>query len=74
MSQRKIKRDAFRSFQLRKKHTAEHLRNPHPFITAVIDPATKEILCVGTDRERLAQYVAEKGWESFEMKDFAVVI
>lgn len=74
MSQRRIKRDEFKAFRLRKKHVSEHLRSPHPFITALIDPRTNEILCVGTNRERLAEYAGERGWVSFEMKDFAVVI
>lgn len=73
MSQPKIKKSAFREFRLRKKHVAEHLRSPHPFITALIDPQTKEILCVGIDRERLGKHAGERGWTSFEMIDFPVV-
>lgn len=72
MSQRKIKRDAFRAFQLRKKHTQEVLRNPHPIATVLM--VDGEIRAVGMNRERLAQWAAEQSIESFEMFDYVVVV
>lgn len=74
MSQVKIKQDAFKQFKLRKRHVSEHLRSPHPFITVLVDTATKEVLCLGRDREQLAKYADEKNWINFEMKDFPVII
>lgn len=73
MSQKSIKKSAFKEFRLRKQHIREALRDPHPVAT-VLREEGGAILAVGMNRERLAQYAAEKGWHHYEMFDYAVVI
>ena len=73
MSQRAIKKSAFKEFRKRKQHIREALKDPHPVATVLLDEQN-EILCIGMNRARLAEYAKERGWEKYEMKDFAVVI
>jgi hypothetical protein len=73
MSQKSIKRDAFKEFKRRKQHVREHLKSPHPFATVLVD-AEKNILAIGMSRARLAEDAVERGWNEYEMTDYAVVI
>lgn len=78
MSQKSIKRDAFREFRRRKQHVREHLRSPHPFLTVLIDWENKKILCAGlvtgTSSEKLAVIAAQQGCTNYDTQDVAVVI
>jgi hypothetical protein len=73
MSQKSIKRDAFKEFKRRKQHVREHLRSPHPFATVLLDDQ-KNILAIGMNRATLAEHAAKQGWDKYEMVDYAVVI
>lgn len=62
-----------KEFRKRKFYAKEHLADPHPFVTVLFDDAGA-ILCMGTNREKLAAHAFIKGWTRFEMKDFALVV
>ncbi len=73
MSQVRLKRHALREIKRHKQLFNETLREPNPVVTLLIAD-DGGVLAVGMNRERLSKHAAEKGWLSYEMKDFGVVL